>query len=139
MGDDGTVLARGTATLEFVDSVLDELDVLWAGAGTYVGVEDRTLFTLALTEVLTNIAQHSPAPEAVRVSVDIAIDAEVVRASVIDTAPPIDIPWDRISLPAAGAESGRGLAMAREALDTLEHRSSPNGNQWALARLLRRS
>lgn len=122
----------GPAGLDLVDRALDELDRLWERAPE-VSPQDRTLFTLALSEVTTNIAQHNDRTDVV-FSVDVRVTADELRASVRDTAPPAPIDWDAVSMPEEAAESGRGLALSQAALDEFTHTVGDHGNTWVLVR-----
>lgn len=124
---------EGLAELEFVDRLLDTLDGLWETAD-YVPDLDRTLFMLAVSEITTNIAKHSEGPVAVRVQLDVS--PEQLQATIRDTALPAGIDWESVELADPEAESGRGLALARSALDELDHDADPRGNTWTLARKL---
>ena len=144
---------RGRAELAFVERALDELDAFWDGRGHAVEPLDRTLFTLAISEVLTNIVQHgaaggSAAPSTgegegagagaaagpVEIRMTISASRDELRAVIADTAPPAGIDWEAVSMPDADAESGRGLALARSSLDEFAHTSGDGGNTWTLSR-----
>lgn len=122
----------GPAGLALVDSALDALDRLWAAAPE-VPAEDQVLFTLALSEVTTNIAQHNEQTDVV-LSIDVRASAEELRAYIRDTAPPAPIDWDAVSMPGEESESGRGLALSQAALDEFTHVPSEAGNTWVLVR-----
>jgi serine/threonine-protein kinase RsbW len=125
----------GPARLDLVDRVLDALDRLWADTA-YVPVQDRTLFALALSEVATNMVQHTADPETVALTVDVLVSRDCLDATLTDTAPPAEIDWDRVEMPEADSESGRGLALSTAALDELRHFSDERGNTWRLRRRL---
>lgn len=125
----------GPARLALVDSVLDALDAAWTEA-PHVADQDRTLFTLALSEVATNMVQHGAGPTDVTLRVDIRIAADELAATLIDTAPPASIDWHGISMPDAEEESGRGLALAQAALDEFTHTYDDRGNTWRLRRVV---
>ncbi|WP_336500322.1 ATP-binding protein [Microbacterium paraoxydans] len=122
----------GPAGLALVDRALDELDRLWARAPE-VPAQDQVLFSLALSEVTTNIAQHNERADVV-LSIDVRVTADELRAYVRDTAPPAPIDWDAVSMPGEEAESGRGLALSQAALDEFTHTVTDLGNTWVLVR-----
>lgn len=124
----------GRAELALVDRVLDELDRLWIRAPG-VPAEDRTLFTLALSEVATNIAQHSRGID-VTMSVDVRASDGALHAEVVDSAEPATIDWDGVVMPEQASENGRGLALAQAALDEFSHSATARGNTWGLVRRL---
>lgn len=123
------------------DSLLDEvhqvLDLLWSGR-PHVDEEDRTLFTLAVSEIATNIVEHARAREEISVSLEVSIDDTGIRAVFSDDADPALIDLQNVSMPGEDAESGRGLALALATLDELEHSGVAGGNVWRLARRFRR-
>jgi len=125
----------GPARLALVDSVLDALDAAWAAA-SHVPDLDRTLFTLAVSEVATNMVQHSDGPTDVQLRVDIRIAADDLTATLVDTAPPASIDWHGVAMPDPESESGRGLALAQTVLDEFVHTYDDGGNTWVLRRLL---
>ena len=133
----GTKRVIGPATPALVDDVLDRLDALWSES-PHVASDDRTLFTLAVSEVVTNIVQHADSFPNAEITVDIAlwVTADELRATVIDTAHPATIDWENISMPDQDSESGRGLAIATAALDDFEHTGGGAGNTWVLRRRL---
>ncbi|MCI1018878.1 ATP-binding protein [Microbacterium sp. C5A9] len=133
----GSARVIGAATPAFVDEVLDALDALWAESA-HVASEDRTLFTLAVSEVATNIVQHAEAFAHAEISVDVALRVapDELLATIVDTAHPASIDWENVSMPDHESESGRGLAIATAALDEFEHSGGSAGNTWVLRRRL---
>lgn len=135
--EDHGIHLHGPARLALVDDALDALDSAW-GDAPHIPAEDRTLFTLAVSEVLTNMVQHGDAPTEVTLRVDIVIAEDELRATMSDTAPPAPIDWHGVTMPGADSESGRGLALARAALDEFTHSYDDTGNVWHLRRRLPR-
>jgi len=129
------VRIEGAATLDLVDDVLDALDALWADA-PFVPDQDRTLFTLAVSEVATNMVQHTENPDSVMLTIDIHVARDGLEATLTDTAPPAEIDWNGVEMPAPDSESGRGLALSTAALDELRHYADQRGNTWRLRRRL---
>lgn len=84
--------------------------------------QDRFLFTLAMSEVVTNIVQHGGDGATLRVEMDVLADE--LRARIWDTAAPAMIDWESIRLPDDDAESGRGLVLALSVLNELRHTRS---------------
>jgi len=123
----------GPARLALVDAVLDALDAAWTDAPG-IPDEDRTLFTLAVSEVVTNMVQHGEGPTDVTVRVEIRLGSDVLSATLIDTAPPASIDWHGIAMPDENSESGRGLALAQSVLDEFSHTYDDRGNTWRLSR-----
>lgn len=133
--DARTVHVDGPARLALVDRILDAVDTLCA---TEPGVspDDRLAFTLAVSEVATNMVEHSGDTSPVTVSADLRLDDAELRAVLVDTAPPAAIDWHGVGMPDVDAESGRGLALARTVLDEFDHSYDDTGNTWILVRRL---
>lgn len=131
--DEFEIHLGGPARLALVDAVLDALDAAWTDAPG-VPDEDRTLFTLAVSEVVTNMVQHGEGPTAVTVRAEIRLGSGVLTATLIDTAPPASIDWHGISMPDENSESGRGLALSQSVLDEFTHTFDDTGNTWRLTR-----
>ena len=123
----------GSADLAFVDALLDDLDRLWDLAPG-IADEDRLLFGLAVSEIATNIAEHSPTEA--RISAEVIASAGSLRAELRDTAPAARVDLST-PMPGADAESGRGLALSTSVLDELRHETTGAGNVWTLVRQLR--
>ncbi|WP_336659484.1 ATP-binding protein [Leucobacter sp. USHLN153] len=155
-----TLELRGPADLAFVDRALDALEALWLDA-EHVSPIDQTMFALALSEILTNIATHgtgeagspadsaesradsaadgaaagaSPEPRDVEIELRIEADQRALTATIRDTAAPASIVWGEVEMASTEAESGRGLALVRAALDEVEHTATSQGNTWRLRR-----
>jgi serine/threonine-protein kinase RsbW len=122
---------EGPAAQSFVDEVMEALDPLLAGAEAATD-QDRFLFALAVSEVLTNIVQHGGNGATMRIEIDATADE--LRAQIWDTAAPAVIDWDSLRLPGDDAESGRGLVLAISVLNELRHTRSAAGNTWLLQR-----
>lgn len=122
----------GPAGLAMVDHALDQLDLLWTRTPD-VSEADRTLFTLAVSEVATNVVQHNGSAP-VTMSVDVRVTGDVLCADITDSAPPASIEWREVAMPDGDSESGRGLALARAALDEFRHAFDEHGNTWTLRR-----
>ncbi|EXF24982.1 anti-sigma regulatory factor [Nesterenkonia sp. AN1] len=133
---DGSTRATltGVAELGFVDQVLDALQNLFTAAGE-LSLEDRTLFSLAVSEIATNIVTHGRCAGGAEVTVtaDMSIDKEALSARFKDDAAPVTIALNEAELPDELAESGRGLAIAKMALDQLSHEVD-EGHTWTLVR-----
>lgn len=128
------VSLSGTAELPFVDQVLDALDSLYRDAGD-ISEEDSMFFSLAVSEIVTNIVTHSgcKGDSDVTVTANLIIEEAALSARFEDDAAPVAIPLDEAELPDELAESGRGLAIAKMALDQLSHEVD-NGHIWTLVR-----
>lgn len=134
MASDHPVVQRveGPADAGYLDAVHEALARLWSLAA--VADEDRMLFELAVAEVAGNIVQHATsASGAVEVRLDLQVSDDDLVAVFRDSADPPVLDLSAVSMPDAGAEAGRGLAIALAALDDLEHEPH-DGNVWRLRR-----
>lgn len=122
----------GRAELALVDAVHDALDEIWRAVPD-VSDEDRLLFALAVSEVATNVVEHAAGDASPTVTIRLSVDAAELVAVMSDDADPALIRLDRVTMPDAEAESGRGLALALAALDELRHETD-DGNVWILRR-----
>lgn len=122
---------RGRAGPALLDAVHALLDGLWA-AHPAVGDRDRLLFATAVAEVAANVVAYTGDPVQVDLRLQVA-DGEV-RAELEDDGVPA--PDDVLDPPPADdlAESGRGIAIARAALDELSYRRDGDRNRWTLVR-----
>ena len=125
----------GPAEPALIDRVLDAVDDLWT-AVPHVPEQDRTLFAVALSEIVTNIVQHGARDRPVRVDAVITAGSEELTATVVDDGPPVRLDRQGTDMPGAEEESGRGLALVRTVLDGFEHRRDSRGNVWVLRRRL---
>ncbi|MEV5043081.1 ATP-binding protein [Microbacterium sp. LMI1x-1-1.1] len=132
MGVDAERRIHAPADLALVDAVHDALEELWREVPD-VSDDDRLLFGLAVSEVVTNVVEHAPGDEPATVVVELSVDHDRLLAVLSDDAEPALIRLDEVHMPAEDAESGRGLALALAALDELRHETG-EGNTWVLRR-----
>lgn len=135
MATDSAIRLDGIADSQLVDRVHDALDRLFDGAPG-AGDEDRMLFRLAVSEVVTNVVEHAGAREPIHVTVEVDAAPDAFSAVFTDTADPALIDLGAVEMPGEDAESGRGLAIALAALDELVHERG-GGNTWRLLRRFR--
>ncbi|ROR73418.1 ATP-binding protein [Bogoriella caseilytica] len=139
----GSTRVQAAADPEVVEVVLDALERLYDEVAD-VDPEDRLHFSLAVSEIVTNVVEHGAhriavgeAPEAPRPGIDIDVCVEIttdaLRATVTDTAEASEMPLAQATMPDEWEESGRGLALALQVLDELRHDASPS-NTWHLSR-----
>ena len=126
-----TVGRRGVvAAPAFLDMLHDMLAELW-GRAPDVDDQDRMMFELAVVEIAGNIVEHA-APRPVRCAVDLAVHDDRLEATFHDTGDDAGVDVAAASLPDAMAETGRGLAMVRAAVDEVRHERVADGNRWTL-------
>ncbi len=103
----------------------------------------RMKFEMSVIEILGNIVEHAYAHDSALPAVDpsearrfeiqlLATDREVV-ATLSDNGMPVSLDLGDLSMPDELAESGRGLALAASALDTLWFERVEGRNHWCLA------
>ncbi|MCV7366907.1 anti-sigma regulatory factor [Mycolicibacterium duvalii] len=121
----------GEDTLERIQQVLDET---WAAHE----IPDiaRMHVELAVSEIASNIIEHSADGKPVRLRMEVALLPDAVRITFTDDghAAPVDL--STVAMPDDTAERGRGLAIAHRVLDEISYRRDADGNHWTLVRRL---
>ncbi|MVA76783.1 ATP-binding protein [Auraticoccus sp. F435] len=124
-----------------VPASLEELHELLERVGTehpQVAAEDLMMLETALVEVAANVIDHGRPAGSVLWTVRLAVRDDRLECLLSDTAQPADVDLGAASLPEdPESEHGRGLVLARAALDRLEHVRVAGGNVWRLVRLRR--
>ena len=95
---------------------------------------------LALTEACANVVQHAGEHE--EYQVDVAIDDDVCRISVLDDGAGLRPRGGRRTTPGPPLEGGRGLVLMRALVDRLDfvqdadgrHRRRPSRSGWSPSR-----
>lgn len=116
-----------------LDRVHDALAELWIRA-PQVPAADRTLFEIAVLEVATNVVLHGA--QATEAQVELRASDTRVEAVIRDDGAPAEVDVDAADWPDDMAENGRGLPMARAALDHFSHQRDGGRNVWRLRRVL---
>ena len=133
-----SLMAR--ADPEIMDLVAAVLGQLW-GSHDDVPDDDRIRFETAVMEVLGNIIEHayeldsdvsSAHPRRFQIVVGVT-DASIL-ATFGDNGEPSELDLSDVEMPDVFAESGRGLPLARAALDELEYERVEGRNVWTLVR-----
>lgn len=122
----------GAAEIGFVEQVLDAVEDL-CNETHNLSEEDRLFFSLAISEIATNIVTHCDQDAGVTVRADLVVDQESLRAQFHDDARPAEVPVADAVMPEEMAESGRGMTIATRALDQLSHEFN-DGHVWTLVR-----
>lgn len=129
----------GVAELKIVEEVLDEFEHLCSRLGG-VSAEDKLQFSLAVSEILTNMITHSQpsiGSHQMIINAELCVHPHCLQATLRDDAQPAQVMLSDLSLPDdLLTESGRGLAISTMVLDRLEHRTD-DGNVWTLERTRR--
>ena len=126
---------QGPAEQRFVDGIVEAV-TLFLTNSPQATEEDRMLFALAMSEIMTNVVQHGGEHASMRL--DFELHEDSLRARVTDSAASTVIDWSAVAMPDEHAESGRGLALALTVLDDLRHEPTEIGNTWWLRRNLPR-
>lgn len=127
---------------EVMDLVHSLLEHLFAHAPQVDDVT-RMKFEMSVIEVLGNIVEHAYAHDSRLPAVDpsevrrfeiqlLATEHDLV-AVLSDNGLPVSLDLSDVTMPDELAESGRGLALARAALDTLHYERIEGRNLWCLA------
>lgn len=129
------------ATPEILDLVHTMLEHLLAERDD-VADRARMRFEMAVIEILSNIVEHAyeadaevphPAGASRRFTITLAVTATRLLAALSDNGLPMALDLEGAALPDDDlAESGRGLAMATAALDSLEYARLDGCNRWTL-------
>lgn len=124
---------RAAAVPDSLELIHDLLQELWEGEP---GIElmDRIRFETALVEVASNIIEHSRPAGTHPVRFVLAVECEPERlfAEFTDNARPAGIDLSGAELPDDLSASGRGLALAKVALDQFSYAKEDDGNRWTL-------
>ena len=121
---------RGPAEPACLDRAHDLLALLWRQRPD-VAETDQIMFSTAVLEVANNIVSHGAAA-----TVWLALhgDARQLEARFCDDGAAVDVNLHSARLPGALAESGRGLALVRMAVDEFSYHHSDGLSHWHLVR-----
>lgn len=135
-----SLMAR--ADPEIMELVHAALSQLWV-AHPDITEGDRIRFETAVMEVLGNIIEHayrldsgsdSPDAHARRFHLVLGVTHDQVVATFGDNGEPAELDLSAASMPGMEAESGRGLPLAKAALDELHFERIDGRNHWTLVR-----
>ncbi len=118
---------EGPADLPCLQRVHDLLDELWSRVPD-VDPIDRYRFETAVIEVAGNIVEHG-GPR-VRLRLGLTASTDRVEACFRDTGSPVDVQATAEHVPDPLAETGRGLALARAAVDDVVYERAGSTNLW---------
>ena len=123
----------GQAGLEWLTQIGETLAETWEVVPD-VPEDDRLMFEVAIFEVAGNMIEHSvPTPTWYQFELDVNPDR--LAAVLRDNAGRTTVSPEAARMPDEMADGGRGLALARSALDILQY-DGAEGNCWTLVRLL---
>ncbi|WP_341988120.1 SpoIIE family protein phosphatase [Azorhizobium sp. AG788] len=132
--------ARRPATLEEVSWLRKALRRQFAQLRIGADIADEVV--LAMVELATNIVRHA-IPPANEIGLDADLDGVVITLTLTDDGgayPQFEDRWRRVRLAGSDPEggSGRGLAIARGALDTASYEAGPPNRLIVRRQLARR-
>jgi serine/threonine-protein kinase RsbW len=116
-----------------LDSVHYALDGFWSRLGEGAPEDWKVLFELAVCEIAANIIEHARPPS---VHLHLGIHAGSVVAEFTDAGHGWDGPPGPAEMVDQLLERGRGLTLARAALDEMAYERLGQTNRWRLSKLL---
>jgi serine/threonine-protein kinase RsbW len=120
------------ADTEYLEKVHGFLQQVWATSSD-VSVTDRTMFETAVMEIAANIIEHgNEASTSCNLTLEVSPDRLDARFEDDGIAAQVNV--DTVSMPGPSAERGRGMAIAKAALDVLTYERHNYINIWALSR-----
>jgi len=122
------------ATIESIDVVQAEFNAWWLTLGED-RPEKRFALEIAVVEIATNIVEHTHRAEGTtgrRYQLTLDADASAFTAVFSDNGMPVDIDLSTVTMADVDDESGRGLALAIAALDSLDYKRENGRNIWTL-------
>lgn len=96
---------------------------------------DLMLFETAVIEIANNVVEHGMPPGTIKYSFTLDVEPDRLCGQLSDGGPPL--PELRFAMPAVDSEEGRGLALAKMALDELEYARVGDHNEWKMTRVRR--
>jgi serine/threonine-protein kinase RsbW len=120
-----------------LDILHRSVELLREQAGLPEGDRNLILFETAIAEIGSNVLIYTGkhGTTGPPVEYNLRLEAGVATAFFADHGPPIHNQVTR-AMPAATSEDGRGLAMARKALDELAYKREGEVNTWRLVKRL---
>lgn len=109
-------------------------DLLERVRGDHPDVErsDLMLFETAVIEIANNVVKHGRPPGTIRYSFTLDVQCDRLLGHLCDGGPPLEEPTRQ--MPGTDSEDGRGLALARVALDDLTYERVGEHNEWTMIR-----
>ncbi|MBT1004434.1 ATP-binding protein [Paenarthrobacter sp. DKR-5] len=132
---------ESAAEPQSLDAIHQLLQKVWDSAPG-IDLMDRIRFETAVIEVASNIIEHSTPAEhgTVRFTLEVQNTPDLLQAEFQDDARAAGVDPGAAVMPDELAESGRGLALAKVALDQFGYARDAGRNRWTLlCRLKRRS
>ena len=118
---------------ECLGKVHNLLAEMWTTA-TDVSELDRMMFETAVIEIAANIVQHGAAEGPINCNLILEVYPDRLDAHFKDDGVTAHVDIEAAQMPDALAENGRGLAMAKAAVDVLTYERRNGDNFWKLSR-----
>ncbi|MBT2551331.1 ATP-binding protein [Arthrobacter sp. ISL-65] len=118
---------------ECLGKVHDLLALIWETSPD-VSALDRAMFETAVIEIAANIVRHGSEEGSTFCNLILEVYPDRLDARFKDDGQIAHVDLDAAAMPDDFAESGRGLAMAKAAVDVLTYRRHNNDNYWTLSR-----
>jgi serine/threonine-protein kinase RsbW len=109
------------------------LELVWATSPDVSGT-DRTMFEIAVIEIAANIIEHGSPGAITNCDLTIEVHPHRLGANFRDDGIIAIVNIDTAAMPDLLAERGRGLAIAKAALDVLTYERRNSTNFWTLSR-----
>ena len=97
---------------------------------------DLMLFETAVIEIANNVVEHGRPPGTIRYSFTLDVAPDKLLGHLSDGGPalPDARSGSDVTMPDVDSEHGRGLALARVALDDLRYERVDDHNEWTMVR-----
>lgn len=127
-----------------IDSIHNLLETAWTDAPG-VSPAHRFSFETALIELVSNVFRHADDGSGVTCTLCLQVTSDLLDATVRDDGTPMPdglVPSDhtpadeRVPMPEALAESGRGLPLIRALVDVFGYNRNGDYNEWHIVRRL---
>ena len=116
--------------LEHLHALIDRARRDWPE----IDSNDFDLLETAVIELAGNVARHGRPVGATDVALCVSVGASALEATLVDAGQRFEVDLDTANLPPAMEEAGRGIALARFAVDELDYRHDDGVNTWHLVR-----
>lgn len=117
---------------ETLEELQHALDAAWSAED--VPEHTRMCMELAVSEIGSNIIEHSADGQPVRLRMVMTVQPDTVTVILTDDGGPAAVDLSQVGMPNEMSERGRGLAIARRVLDELSVSHNGDGNRWTLRR-----
>ncbi len=117
---------------ETLTEMQNTLDAAWAAEE--VPEYTRMCIDLAVSEIGSNIIEHSDNGRPVRLRMVVTVWPETISVVLIDDGQPVAVDLTTAALPEDLSERGRGLAIVHRVVDRVCYSRDDDGNRWTLMR-----